>query len=370
MFSSAAGPPPPRLPVCSPCFLLTALLCLSPARSPRRASSLVRFRQPRQLAAQRARVPAYSISLASCGELDASASPTAYPKIRAGQGQVCCAGLVPRRPQHLEGAAGELLRLAPEDNVELLDLATTASGEGRNCYESAAGQRCSIRRRQPCKRLPPPPPLPPPCCRDKTKFQWEVRRPWCLPASPPWRATALSTATGRLMSPRVLPRTSFVQPPITPGPASATTPTAPRRWILRSINTSLKRKTAATCAAAPTSPCSGVWAHLVICESASARAGAAPLAPRTRWPPSVADAGYAHATVAQPTGHADHSPAALATCTCTTPLPPAVPTCTSTSPSTQQAALASSCPVCTATTAAATPASEQILHARAWWPEW
>jgi hypothetical protein len=64
-----------------PCFLLTALLCLSPARSPRRASSLVRFRQPRQLAAQRARFPAYSISLASCGELDASASPTAYPNL-------------------------------------------------------------------------------------------------------------------------------------------------------------------------------------------------------------------------------------------------------------------------------------------------
>jgi hypothetical protein len=45
-------------------------------------SSLVRFRQPRQPAAQRARIPAYSISLASCGELDASASPTAYPNSR------------------------------------------------------------------------------------------------------------------------------------------------------------------------------------------------------------------------------------------------------------------------------------------------
>ncbi len=47
------GGPPPRLPVFRPCFLLTALLCLSPARSPRRASSLVKFRQPQQLAAQR-----------------------------------------------------------------------------------------------------------------------------------------------------------------------------------------------------------------------------------------------------------------------------------------------------------------------------
>ncbi len=57
---------------------LTALLCLSPARSPRRASSQI----PTATAARspaRA-VPAYSISLASCGELDASASPTAYPK--------------------------------------------------------------------------------------------------------------------------------------------------------------------------------------------------------------------------------------------------------------------------------------------------
>jgi hypothetical protein len=66
--SARRRPPPPRLPVCRPCFLLTALLCLSPARSPRRPSSLVRFRQPRQLAAQHARVarvPVYSIALAS-----------------------------------------------------------------------------------------------------------------------------------------------------------------------------------------------------------------------------------------------------------------------------------------------------------------
>jgi hypothetical protein len=49
--------------------------------SPSLPSSLIRFRQPRQLAAQRAQVPAYSISLASCGELDVSASLTAYPNL-------------------------------------------------------------------------------------------------------------------------------------------------------------------------------------------------------------------------------------------------------------------------------------------------
>jgi hypothetical protein len=111
---------------CAPAPHLANQLIMQPGR---RASSLVRFRQPRQLAAQRARAPAYSISLASCGELNASASPTAYPNKK----QPSAAGCYARAPSWLP------------------DWDYSASGPGRTSRAGAAWRRL--------RRHPLPPPL-------------------------------------------------------------------------------------------------------------------------------------------------------------------------------------------------------------------